>query len=94
MVTVVLDPALGINKTQLMARLGEFKIDTRPFFHPLSSLPAYEDSEQAYAARDRNHVAYRIAPYAVNLPSALSVDRAQVKYVCDALKQILGQDGK
>lgn len=89
MVTVVLDPELGVNKTQLMERLGQQGIDTRPFFHPLSSIPAYEDLEQARFARERNKDAYRISPYAVNLPSALVLDKSQIKYVCDKLKEIL-----
>lgn len=89
MVTVVLDPKFGLNKTQLMERLGERGIDSRPFFHPLSSIPAYEDHEQAVIARERNTTCYRISPYAVNLPSALSLTREHVRFVCDSLKQVL-----
>jgi perosamine synthetase len=94
MVTIILDPKLGLNKTQLMERLSEHGIDTRPFFHPLSSIPAYEDSEQAHVARQRNTVVYGISPYAVNLPSALSVTEEQVAYVCDALKEVVKQGQK
>jgi perosamine synthetase len=89
MVTLVLDQKLGLNKTQLMQRLSQHGIDTRPFFHPLSSIPAYEDSEQAYLARQRNKVVYGISPYAINLPSALSLTRKDIKNVCDCLKDIL-----
>lgn len=89
MVTVVLDPKFGLNKTQLMERLGERGIDSRPFFHPLSSIPAYEDHEQAGIARERNTTCYRISPYAINLPSALSLTRENVRFVCDSLKQVL-----
>ena len=89
MITIVLDPRLGINKTQLMERLSQYGIDTRPFFHPLSSIPAYEDSPQAYIARQRNKVAYQISPYAINLPSALNLDKEQILFVCEALKKIL-----
>lgn len=89
MVTIILDPKLGLNKTQLMERLSERGIDTRPFFHPLSSIPAYEDSEQAHIARQRNKVAYAISPYAVNLPSALSLGREKINAVCAALLDVL-----
>jgi perosamine synthetase len=89
MVTVVLDPGLGINKTKLMERLSQDGIDTRPFFHPLSSIPAYEDSEQARIARTRNQIAYRISPFAINLPSALSLGREQIQFVCDSFKNII-----
>jgi len=89
MVTVVLDPKFGLNKTQLMERLGQRGMDSRPFFHPLSSLPAYEDSEQAHIARQRNKVAYRISPYAINLPSALSLGRDEIDTVCDAFREVI-----
>jgi perosamine synthetase len=89
MVTIVLDKKFGLNKTQLMERFSQYGIDTRPFFHPLSSIPAYEDSEQAYLARQRNQVVYDISPYAINLPSALNLTREDIKHVCDCLKDIL-----
>ncbi len=89
MVTVVLDPKFGLNKMQLMERLSQHGMDTRPFFHPLSSIPAYEDSKQARIARERNTVVYRISPYAINLPSALSLGRDDIQYVCNTIKEIL-----
>jgi perosamine synthetase len=89
MVTIVLDPQLDCNKTQLMERLGQYKIDTRPFFYPLSSLPAYEDSEQAHLAHQRNQIVYAISPYAINLPSALNLTREDIEGVCTVLKSIL-----
>lgn len=89
MVTIVLDPKLGLNKTQLMERLHQRGIDTRPFFHPLSSIPAYEDSEQAHIARRQNTTAYNISPYAINLPSALSLGEDEIETVCVALIQAL-----
>jgi perosamine synthetase len=89
MVTAVLDPSWGIEKERLIALLGERNIDSRPFFYPLSSLPAYEHLEQAKQARQRNQVSYRISPYGVNLPSALILTKEKVRYVCDALRDIL-----
>ncbi len=89
MVTVVLDPQLGIRKELLMQLLDERNIDTRPFFFPLSSIPAYSDSKQADAARQRNSVVYRVTPYGINLPSGLNLTEENVIYVCEALKSVL-----
>ncbi len=91
MITVILDPRFGVQKAELMDWLAEEKIDSRPFFHPLSSIPAYRDLPQAKAARERNKVAYRISTTGVNLPSALNLTEAQVKRVCDTLKGILAE---
>ena len=42
MVTALIDPMHGLSKEKLMAQLDEEGIDSRPMFHPLSSLSAYE----------------------------------------------------
>jgi perosamine synthetase len=86
MTTIVLDPKLGVTKEVLIPRLAEAGIDARPFFYPLSAIPAFRDTEEAVTARRRNNVAYRIAPYGINLPSALSLDRPIVEHVCNALR--------
>ena len=90
MVTAVLDEQAGIPKERLMELMSEQGIDCRPFFHPLSNLPAYAHSEQAAAARGRNKVSYRISPWAINLPSPLNLTRLQTGRVCDVLRSILG----
>jgi perosamine synthetase len=87
MVTVVLDPKLGMKKEQLMRLMDESNIDCRPFFFPLSSIPAYRDTEQAQRARERNRIAYRIAPYGLNLPSGLNMTLEKVQYVSSLLKR-------
>src|SRR5262249_23256035 len=56
MVTVAWDSSLCLEKTDVKSQLSERGIDTRPFFHPLSSLPAYQSFPQARIARDRNYV--------------------------------------
>jgi len=89
MVTVLVDPSCGLQKEKLMDILAQEGIDCRPFFYPLSSLPAYRDLPSAREARDRNTVSYEISPYGVNLPSALNLTRDDVVRVCDALKKTL-----
>ncbi len=89
MVTAVLDPSLGLAKTDLMQRLATRGIDTRPFFHPLSSLPAYQHLPAAAKAKVRNVVSYRVGPYGINLPCGMTVTREQVAFVCAALRDVL-----
>jgi perosamine synthetase len=89
MVTVVLDKKYGLDSRRLMGLFSEANIDCRPFFHPLSSLPAYAELEQAREARKRNHVSYALSPYGLNLPSGMNITAEKAKYVCDTLKAIL-----
>jgi perosamine synthetase len=89
MVTVVVDPAYEISKEQIISAMSERNIDCRPFFYPLSELPAYADSPEAIEARTRNGVAYGLSPTALNLPSALTLTREDVDHVATALMEIL-----
>jgi perosamine synthetase len=90
MVTVVIDDKFGLKKEELMVLLSEKGIDCRPFFYPLSSIPAYRDLEQAKQARQRNRNAYSISPYGINLPCGMKMTKEKVGYVCEVLKSVLG----
>ncbi|MCR4346778.1 MAG: DegT/DnrJ/EryC1/StrS family aminotransferase [Sulfuricaulis sp.] len=89
MTTVVIDPEYGLDKQQLMEKMMPHGIHCRPFFHPLSSLPAYAAVPGIREARERNRVSYEISPYAVNLPSALNLTPEDVQYVVKYFRQIL-----
>jgi perosamine synthetase len=89
MVTVILDKKYGITKESLIGAMAEKNIDCRPFFYPLSSLPAYMSLGQAKEATARNTTSYAVSPLAVNLPSGLDMTSEKVKYVCDSMKLIL-----
>ena len=89
MVTYVQDPSIGIPKEHVIRELATRGIDSRPFFYPLSSLEAYRSTPKAREAERRNAVSYRLSACGVNLPSALSLDEAQVRRTCGALKEIL-----
>lgn len=89
MVTVVLDAEFGIGKERLQSELDKCSIDSRPFFYPLSSLPAYASYAGAHKARKGNRVSYQISPFAINLPSGLNMTREKVKYVCKSFKKII-----
>lgn len=89
MVSIVLGAEYGLTNRDLMARFDAEAIDTRPFFHPLSGLPAFSETRTAKEAQARNRVAYDISPRGMNLPSALLLTEAQVDRVCTVLKRIL-----
>jgi perosamine synthetase len=78
-----------INKVQAMDKLKELGLPTRPFFYPLSSLPAYSGLEAVY--RPRNPRAYDISARGINLPGALIMTEDQIDCVCDGIRKILKQ---
>ncbi|MBA3867852.1 MAG: DegT/DnrJ/EryC1/StrS family aminotransferase [Anaerolineae bacterium] len=89
MVTAILDSDFGLDKEMLSVAMAKRNIDTRPFFYPLSSIPAYSDTPEAQGTIDRNPVSYRISPYGINLPCGMDMTEEKIKYVCDSLKECL-----
>jgi perosamine synthetase len=89
MVTAVVDREHGIGTRELMGRFEAEQIDTRPFFPPLSTLPALAAYSSVRGAAARNPVAYDLSTRAVNLPSALVLAEADVDRVCTVFRSIL-----
>ncbi|HXB91439.1 MAG TPA: DegT/DnrJ/EryC1/StrS family aminotransferase [Puia sp.] len=82
MPTAVFDPAVGLNREALFARMKEYNIDSRPFFYPLSSLPMFE-------TRPDNTVSYAIYERGINLPSHHGLNKSDVEYVVNCVKSFL-----
>ena len=90
MVTAVLAEELGWGKEQLIERMRENGVDCRPFFYPLSSLPAYRDLLATQQARRRNRISYQISPFGVNLPSGMNMTPGKARHVGETLASIIG----
>ncbi len=84
MVTAVWDRSFGKEKNDLVLAMRESGVDVRPFFYPLSSLPAYSTYAPAVRAAE-NAVSYDIASRAINLPSGFNLCARDVPRIRDAL---------
>jgi perosamine synthetase len=84
---LVVGPRYGLGKQELMDRLATIGVPTRPFFYPLSSLPAYRGAGKVY--RERNPVAYDVSSRGINLPGALNLTGEQIDFVCAGVRQVL-----
>ena len=88
--TVIWDPLLyAVEKEQIMHIMkSEWNIDTRPFFYPLSSMPAYSYlSERNY--KEKNRISYEVFPYGINLPSSMMLDKPTVEFVAGKFRAAL-----
>ncbi len=88
MTTLVVDPRFGRRRKPCCRACRPPESDARPFFYPLSSLPAYRTTSEAAAARRRNRESYRLSPWGINLPSALSLTEDEVEYVCETIRSL------
>ena len=89
MVTAVFDPQIGLDKFALMAELDKRNIDSRPFFSPLSSLPAFEERPRAEQFVSANDKGRRVSKYGVNLPSGYNMTEEKVAIVASALTEVI-----
>jgi len=89
MITAVWDRAFGKSKNEVVLAMRDGGVDVRPFFHPLSSLPAYAGLPGAAAASRANHVSYDLSSRAVNLPSGFNVTADNVALIRDTLLRLL-----
>jgi perosamine synthetase len=78
----------GLDKHELMEQLAKVGVPSRPFFYPLSSLPAYLCAQEIY--REKNPVAYDISSRGINLPGAMNLTEEQIDFVCDGVRKVLG----
>lgn len=77
------------DKYELMKFMSGENIDCRPFFNPLSSLPAYKNIDQIELARDRNRAAYKISANGINLPSGFNLSKDQIWHVCKMYLKVI-----
>jgi perosamine synthetase len=78
----VLDEACFGQRDDVMRRLDEAGIETRPFFYPLHTLPMYQELNEG----KQFPVAEDLARRGVNLPSSAVLTRQDVAYVCERLR--------
>jgi len=78
----------NMTRDTAMVEFNKRGIPSRPFFYPLSSLPAYSGREEA--GRRDNPVAYDVSRRGINLPSALNITEDKIDTICVALHEMLG----
>ena len=79
MPTVVFSPETGITRESLQAAFAAENIDARVFFHPLSSLPMFEEQKNT-------PVSLNISRRAINLPSYYDLTSSDQNRIISVIK--------
>ena len=87
--TIVLDPALGLDKFRVQAELRARNVDSRPFFSQLTTLEAYAGRPELGRFLPADPAGAVPARYGVNLPSGYNMTRDLVGQVADAVAEVL-----
>lgn len=92
-VTAMFSPKYGLKKEEIMVEFKRYNIDPRPFFYPVSSMPAYSEYCHGKNMKKINPISYEISPYGICLPSAMSLTESDADYVCESFLNILSKKG-
>ena len=76
----------NIDKHSIIKEASKQNVPIRPFFYPLSSIPAFSQEEK-YKQINKN--AYDVSSRGINLPGSPNMTDDDLKHVCDVLKGIL-----
>jgi len=79
----LIGPEFGSNRDEVMIRLRENDIETRPFFSPAHTMPMYNTGQNL-------PVAQRLSQQGINLPSSAKLTEEQIDYICDTLINLTG----
>ena len=78
-----------MSKADAIQKLQAIGIPSRPFFYPLSSLPAFPGCEEKYKGRNPN--AYDISSRGINLSCAFNLTEAQIDSITNGIRKILNR---
>lgn len=81
MYSLLIEDDFGISRDELMIKLRERGIDSRPFFIPLHLQPPYNSNEILPIAEE-------LSRKGINLPSAATLKEEEITYICGVMREI------
>jgi perosamine synthetase len=76
-----------MKKKEMMAELSRAGLPTRPFFYPLSMVPAFKNNISG--SKKINPISYSVSERGITLPSSFHLTEKDVKIYTEAIKKIL-----
>lgn len=86
--SLVFGKSHDMKKLEAINKLSKLEVPARPFFYPLSSLPAYKHYNTG--SKDKNPNSYDISERGITLPCAYNLTEEQINKICDGIRKILG----
>ena len=81
MYCILIEDKFGMSRDNLMRKLKEEEIDTRPFFYPVHVMPPYKNN-------GKFPVAEEISRKGINLPSGVNLTKEMIERVVNTIKGI------
>ena len=83
MYSVLFNAPFRLSRDEVIPALRERGIDSRPFFHPLDTLPPYRSEAPCPQA-------LRLSRTGLNLPSSPRLSDEQVAHICQSIRDLAG----
>ncbi|MDD2665843.1 MAG: DegT/DnrJ/EryC1/StrS family aminotransferase [Methanocellales archaeon] len=81
MYCILVKDKFGVGRYDLIKKLGNKGIETRPFFYPMHVLPIYKSEGRYKVAED-------LAKRGLNLPSSLKLREKEILYICKTIGEL------
>jgi perosamine synthetase len=81
MYSILIEDKFGINRDELIEKLGDMGIDTRPFFYLINTMPHFKNSE-------RMPVAEELSKRGINLPSSVTLNNEDISKIAKSIGEI------
>jgi perosamine synthetase len=85
--TIVFGKSHKIKKLDAIEKLAKLDVPARPFFYPLSSLPAYE--QFGTGSKEENPNAFDVSDRGITLACHYNLTDEQIDFICDGIRAIL-----
>ncbi|WP_010681182.1 aminotransferase class I/II-fold pyridoxal phosphate-dependent enzyme [Acetivibrio cellulolyticus] len=80
--SVVVEDSYGESRDELIKRLKENNIESRPFFMPVHSMPSYKEFRCS-----KLDTTNELGLKGLNLPSSVSLTKEEIKKICQVIKR-------
>ena len=87
--SIIVGESYGIQKIEMQESLKNLNIPVRPFFYPLSSLPAYS---MYHGSESLNPVSYDISSRGITLPCHYELTDKQIDCISEGIKKVLNEN--
>jgi perosamine synthetase len=88
-VNAILGSTYTVTKEDIITEFKNHKIDSRPFFYPISSMPPYLPYVKGKDMMKINPVSYTISPKGFSFPASFALTETDVDYVCDVFLRFI-----
>ncbi|RXM69161.1 LegC family aminotransferase [Clostridium tetani] len=81
--SIIVEEDFPITRDQLIKKLWENKVETRPFFMPIHEMPPYKKCKHGDMS-----ITLELNKKGLNLPSSVGLNKEDIVKICEAIKSI------